>query len=98
MALASALWAVIGVGVGAVVRHQVAAIVGGIIWILIGDDLASGALKSAGRFFPVQAANALAHLSRAGLLAAWTGGLVFAGYAVLLVTLGSIAMSRRDVP
>ncbi len=98
MALASALWAVIGVGVGALVRHQVAAILGGVLWILIGDDVVSGALKGAGKFFPGQAANALAHLPRADLLGAWAGGLVFALYAVLLVSFGSMAMSRRDVP
>jgi ABC-type transport system involved in multi-copper enzyme maturation permease subunit len=41
---AGALWAVIGVGVGAVVRHQVAAIVGGVVWIVIVENIGTAFL------------------------------------------------------
>lgn len=96
---AGALWAVIGVGVGAVVRHQVAAIVGGVVWIVIIENIGTGFLGDAARFLPGQAAHALARVTGFGdvLLAPAIGGLLFVGYAVLLTVIGTQALVRRDI-
>ena len=37
--LAGGLWAAIGVGFGAIVRNQVGAIVGALIWTFVGENL-----------------------------------------------------------
>ena len=46
--LATALWGALGVGVGAVVQHQAAALVGTIVWILIVESLIAALLDWAG--------------------------------------------------
>lgn len=95
---ATALWSAVGVGVGAVVRHQVAAIVGGVIWILVVENLGGGLLRDAGRFLPGQAAHGLGDAVGAGeLLAVPLAALVLGAYALLAWLVGSLDLARRDV-
>lgn len=95
---AAALWAVLGVGVGALVRHQVAAIVGGLVWVLVIENLGAGFLGAAASFLPGQTAHSLARASEAGdLLAVPVAAAVFAGYALALWAAGVTATRRRDV-
>lgn len=96
MAAALALWAVVGVAVGAVVRHQVAAIVGGLIWVLVIENLGSSMLGDSGRYLPGQAAHALAD-APVEALALPTGAVVLGVYALLATILGSAVLARRDV-
>lgn len=98
LAGAIALWAALGVGVGAVVRQQVAAIVGGLIWILVVENLGTGVLKDAADFLPGQAGHALARATEAGdVLAVPAAAVVFGAYVVLTSLLGATTLSRRDV-
>jgi ABC-type transport system involved in multi-copper enzyme maturation permease subunit len=95
---AGALWAVIGVGLGAVVRHQVAAVVTGIIWILLVENLGAGLLGDVGRYLPGQAAHGLGSVGAAGdLLDAPTGGLVLLAYTAAALALAAVALRRRDI-
>lgn len=95
---ATAAWAVVGVGVGAVVRHQVPAIVGGLIWILVIENLGAGLLRDTGRYLPGQAAHALAHAAQAGdLLSLPAAALVLGGYAALILASATAAIAYRDV-
>jgi ABC-2 type transport system permease protein len=59
-ALAAALFAVIGVGVGALVRHQVATLVGLCVWLLFLEPILLGDLPAAGKFAPGASAGAIA--------------------------------------
>lgn len=93
----SALWAVVGVGIGALVRHQVAAIVGGILWVLVIENLGSALLGDVGRFLPGQAAYALARADMSNLLPPAAGFAVLLGYAAALWMAGTVASRRRDV-
>ncbi len=96
--LANALWGVIGVGVGFVVRHQVAAIVGGIIWILAIENLGSGFLGDAGAYLPGQSAYALAQaLDGTEALDVGTAAAVMIAYAVVIFSIGVVVTRRRDV-
>jgi ABC-2 type transport system permease protein len=52
----AALWGVIGIAIGAIIRHQVAAIVGLIVWMLIGEGIFSGAVPAVTRWLPAQSA------------------------------------------
>jgi ABC-type transport system involved in multi-copper enzyme maturation permease subunit len=52
----SVAWGVIGVAIGVVVRQQVAAIVGLLVWMLIGEGVLSGAVPAVTRWLPAQSA------------------------------------------
>jgi ABC-2 type transport system permease protein len=95
-----ALWAAIGVGVGALVRNQVPALVGLCAWILFIEVLLLGdvaEIDAVGRFAPGAAAAALSGLDPDRLLAPATGLVVLAVYAVATAVAGSLVTSRRDV-
>ena len=95
---ACAVWAVIGVGVGAIVRHQVAAIVGGVIWILVIENIGAGFLGRAGEFLPGRAGLGVSLASAAGdLLPAFAAAAVLAGYVAVIALIAAITLGRRDV-
>jgi ABC-type transport system involved in multi-copper enzyme maturation permease subunit len=91
------LWAVIGVGLGALVRSQVAAIVGAILWVLALENLASAAFPAAARYLPGKAAQALSQVPEPWMLTPWAAAAVFAGYALVALLVGAVALQRRDV-
>ncbi|WP_194410269.1 ABC transporter permease [Microbacterium cremeum] len=112
MLLAYVLWALIGVGIGAVVRNQVGAIVGVLVFTQFLEPIVRLAasyvevLADAARFLPGAAGDALvgASLYDSALVGAsatglewWQGGLVLLGYAVVLVVIGHLVSWRRDV-
>ena len=98
-AAAAALWAAIGVGVGAVVRSQVPTVVGIAAWLLFVEGLLAGdALDlDLSRFAPGAAAEAISGQDPGTLLAPALGALVLALYAVAAAVAGWAATTRRDV-
>ena len=98
-AAAGALWAAIGVGVGAVVRSQVPAVVGIAAWLLFVEGVLAGdALDlDVSRYAPGAAAEALSGQDPGTLLAPALGALVLAAYAAGSVAAGWWATDRRDV-
>jgi ABC-type transport system involved in multi-copper enzyme maturation permease subunit len=99
-AAAASLWAAIGVGVGAVVRNQVPALVGICAWLLFVEGLLAGdllGLGTVGRFLPGMAASAISGQEPDSLLRPVAGLALLAGYAVVASVIGALAMSRRDV-
>lgn len=98
LSIASAAWAVLGVAVGALVRHQVAAVVGGLVWVLVVENLASGLLGDAGRFLPGHAAHGVANAAAVtDLLPTWTAAAVLLAYVTVLGLLAVGTLSRREV-
>jgi ABC-type transport system involved in multi-copper enzyme maturation permease subunit len=99
-AAAAALWAAIGVGVGALVRHQVPALVGICAWLLFVEGLLAGdlvGLGDVGRFLPGSAASAISGQDPGTLLAPAVGLALLAAYAAVAALAGALATSRRDV-
>jgi ABC-2 type transport system permease protein len=96
---AGALWGVLGVAIGAMVRNQVAAIVGGVVWVLVVENLGAGFLGDAAPYLPGQSAHALAHVSAIGgdLVEPATGLLLLATYAAVATLVAAVIMVRRDV-
>ena len=96
---ATALSAIVGVGFGALVRNQTAAITIALIWIQVVDGLLVGFAPTIGRWLPGGAAAALtgAINARGGLLPMWGAALVLAGYALTFVAAGTSALARRDI-
>ena len=112
MLIAFVLWTLIGVGIGALVRNQVGAIVGVLVFTQFLEPiirLAAGyveVLGDAAEFLPGAAGDALvgASLYNSALVGAtetglewWQGGIVLLGYAVVLIVLGHLVSWRRDV-
>lgn len=98
LSVAAAAWATLGVAVGALVRHQVAAVVGGLVWVLVVENLASGLLGDAGRFLPGQAAHAVADATAASaLLPVWAGVAVLLAYVAGVGLLAAATLSQREV-
>jgi ABC-2 type transport system permease protein len=100
-AAAAALWAAIGVGIGAVVRNQVPTLIGISAWLLFVEGLLAGdLLASVGdvtRFAPGAAAAAIGGQDPEALLAPTVGLVLLALYAAVAAVAGALATARRDV-
>jgi ABC-2 type transport system permease protein len=98
---AAALWAAIGVGVGALVRNQVPALIGICAWLLFVEGLLAGDvadnLGHIGRLLPGAAAAAVSGQDPGTLLAPAIGLVLLAIYAAAAVLAGALTLSRRDV-
>jgi ABC-2 type transport system permease protein len=98
---ACALYAAIGVGLGALIRNQVGAIIGALGWIFLIEPLLGlipGFEDVITKWFPSGAANALAGTSETtDALGQVPAGLVLAAYAVLFVAAGLYVLRDRDV-
>jgi ABC-2 type transport system permease protein len=90
------LWSAIGVGVGLAVRHQVAAIAGSLVAILVGENIVAALLPAIAKILPGGAAASLAGLQGAALTPL-EGGIVLSIWAAGSVALGSLLMERRDI-
>ncbi|MHC2998460.1 ABC transporter permease [Microbacterium sp. HJ5] len=111
MLLAYVLWVLVGIGVGALVRNQVGAIVGVLVFTQFLEPVGRAAasfvegLSQVTQFLPGAASDALVGASvfavstpeGSAVLEWWEGGLVLLGYAVVLVLLGHLVSWRRDV-
>jgi len=94
---AVALWAALGVGIGFIVRNQVAAIIGLLAWGFIVDNLLYAFVPSVGRFTPARAQSALEGFTSQHLLTPAAGAVVLILWAAVLA-LGAITLTaRRDV-
>jgi ABC-2 type transport system permease protein len=99
LAVAVALYGVLGTGLGALLRNQVAAVVVGLLWWSQGvERVLTGILHQPGleRWLPMGAAAALTAPGD-GTLPMWAGALVFAAYGLVLALLGGRLVARRDL-
>jgi ABC-2 type transport system permease protein len=102
IALVMMLYGPIGVAIGALVRNQVAAIVGALVWLLVAEQLLIALLPSIGRWTPGGATAGLLQLgpaatTRGPLLPAWAGGLVLLAYAAGIGLVASAITLRADL-
>jgi len=91
--LGGALWAVLGVGVAALIRQPVPAVVTALLWVLVLENVAGLLLGPVTRYLPGQTAQVLARgapeaAAAAGVMALWAAGLWLAGW---------VTLRRRDV-
>jgi ABC-2 type transport system permease protein len=94
---AAALWAPLGLGLGALLRNQVATLTSIFLWLFFVENLLIDFVPGAGKFAPGAAAAAITGLDPDRLLAPALGTLLLALYATAAAAAGSIATLRRDV-
>jgi ABC-2 type transport system permease protein len=94
------VYSVIGVGIGALLRNQVGAIVGSLVYLFVVESIfaAIPALQSAYKWLPGGAAQAITSNTQGPeVLAPWQGGLLLLGYGLLAALLGTVFAVRRDI-
>lgn len=98
VAVSFALLCAFGLGIGAVVRNQVGAIIAAIAVFFIVSTLPELLPGSLGDYFPAQAVGALHGWEEGGSdLSQVTGGLVLAGWSLLLFAIGTALVVKRDL-
>jgi ABC-2 type transport system permease protein len=100
--VAMVLYPVIGVALGALVRNQIGAVVGSIVWLMLLEQLPDQRFPAFGRWTPGGSSAGLLQLGDSAtthgqLLPAWLGGVVLAGYAVLLAAAAIAREPRHDI-
>jgi ABC-type transport system involved in multi-copper enzyme maturation permease subunit len=94
----AALWSALGVAIGALVRHQVAAIVGALAWVLVAESMIALVAPGAVAYLPGHAATAAVGMATdPTLLSPAMGAVVLAGWAAGAAGLAAAAITRRDV-
>jgi ABC-type transport system involved in multi-copper enzyme maturation permease subunit len=94
------VFTVIGVGVGALLRNQVGAIVGALVYLYVVEPIVAsvGVVQPAYKWLPGGAVQALtSDFEAPDLLAPWQGGLLLLGYGLVAAFLGTVLAVRRDV-
>jgi ABC-2 type transport system permease protein len=94
------IYAVIGVGVGALLRNQVGAIVGALVYLFVVEGVIQSipATQPAYKWMPGGALDAtLPTFQQVDLLEPWQGGLLLLGYGLVAAFLGTVLAVRRDV-
>jgi ABC-2 type transport system permease protein len=98
----NALYAAIGVSVGALVRNPTGAIAGALLWITLLEGVMASLLRDLSQWLPNASLLALAYspgrmATDASLLPQWGGAVVLVGYAAALALLATATSVRRDV-
>ncbi len=92
-----ALRGAFGVGLGAILRNQVGAVITLLAWDFVVNSLLFGLAPSVGRFMPTPAADALMGLKTTHLLSPAAGGAVLLVWTAVLALAGLGLTLRRDV-
>ena len=98
--VALVIYAVIGVGLGALLRNQVGAIVGGLVYLFVIEPIIRSIPATAGayKWMPGGGLEALtATFQGPELLEAWQGALLLLGYGLVAAVLGTFLAVRRDI-
>ena len=96
---ATSLYAMVGVGLGSLIRNQTAAVVIALVWVMVVEGLLVQFVPGVGRWLPGGAVAALTGVTteNGGLLSMWAGALLFAGYGLAFASAGTRLVLRRDI-
>jgi len=93
----TAAWAAIGVGLGAIVRNQVFAVIGLIVWAMVIDNILVNLVPGIGSYTPGAASAAIITYPAEYVLSATAGALLLIAYVSAFVAGGAALIARRDV-
>jgi len=96
--LVAVCWALLGVGVGTVVRNQTVAVLVPLAWFLLIETMMPAyGLDALMPWLPGGATTALAGGRLAGALPAWAALVALLAYALTLLVVGGRAIAHRDI-
>lgn len=102
--LAFGLYALVGLGLGALIRNQVAAIIVAVGWVQLVEAILTLALPSVGQWLPGGAVRALTRttggfggVGELDTLPAWGGVLLLLGYGLAFAAIAMVTTVRRDI-
>ena len=93
----TAAWAALGVGFGAIIRNQVFAVIGLIVWTMVVENLLTGLVPSVGGYTLLGTSSAIIADPADYVLSAAAGGPLLLGYVAAFVAGGALLVARRDV-
>ena len=95
-----ALYSLVGLGLGSIIRATAGAITLVVVWPLIVESIIKGLLPKIGKWLPFNAGSQLtstdATINSSEALSPRAGGLVFLIFALVLLAVGTVLVSRRD--
>jgi hypothetical protein len=95
------IFALLGVGVGALIRDQVGTVVTLLVYLFVAEPIVTRipALADWTMYLPGPASNALTGITlrNQDFLQPWQGGMLLTGYGIAFATLGTCLAVRRDV-
>jgi ABC-2 type transport system permease protein len=97
MGVGLVLGCLFGVALGAVLRNQVLTIIVGLVLFLLAGTVALFIGTDVGQYFPGEALLALQNTPGVELLSQTDGGLVLAGYCVVLGIAGGVLTRQREI-
>ena len=102
--LGTGLFAIYGIGLGALLKNQIVAIVTGLGFTLVVESIIGSIWPTIGEYLPGQAATALENAGHAAgrlspslLLPWWGGAIMLVIYGVALALLGTLTTLRSDI-
>jgi ABC-2 type transport system permease protein len=101
--LGFAIYAILGVAVGSLIRNQVAALIIALVFVFLIQPLLSAFVDWTTAWLPGGALDAVMSFTyrqgevTVGLFSAWAGGLLLIGYAIVLGAIASITTLKRDI-
>ena len=96
---ATAIFGMVGVGVGSLVTNQTLAVTVTLTWLLLVEAMVVNLAPGLGRWLPAGAATAMSGSATysSNLLPVWAAALLFAGYGLAFAAAGSRFVLRRDI-
>lgn len=100
------IYAIVGLGIGCLIRNQIAAVITSLVYLLVIESIIGGLgtlwswLATIYEYLPGAAASAVTQVDvrNSALLAPWAGGLVLLGWGTLFALLGWLEATSRDIP
>lgn len=93
----NALYAVLGVALGTIIRTPAGAIVTAVLWLYVLETAVAGLLPDVAKWLPAMAALALGNAPDGELLGQGAAGLVLVGWTAVGLAGAYVATTRRDV-
>jgi len=94
--LYAGLFGAMGAATGSLVRNQVGAIVGWLVWLLLIENIVLSVAPEFGKWLPAAAGRALVRDPNGDLLAQPIAAVVLVAYAVVIVVAALVVEPRRD--
>jgi hypothetical protein len=102
--LGTGLFAIYGLGLGALLKNQIVAIVVGLVFTLVVESIVGAIWPTIGEYLPGQAATALEDATRTSfgggttpLLPWWGGAIMLLVYGIALALVGTFTTLRSDI-